>query len=380
MHSCFFKQSLMLTLLALAMVLVCQDARADDYETFCLLSVESPRRPKRVCFAAENMTVVTASDIEKMNARTVAEILENVTGVFTDWTRDFTSPSLIFMQGSDQHHVAVFVDGVRWNFLSSGAAETSPIPVDTIGRMEIIRGPASSSLNSALGGVINIITKKARYAEDLSGSARFSYGKGDSQDYRAQLKGRTGNLRYYLYGGRKDSDGVRDSRYYRNSSFYSKFYIPVSGNTDAVLTAGYSEPRMKLGDYFKADITSESVHRTFFTTASFNTSFSTDFQMSFSFHHFRQKAVIMNDVLGLGVKGEPGDPYSDSVYDDETTGGSGSLFWKKGINNVVFGADFDKGKLSHTFEAGPFLRAGVCRQHHPLIMTWIPGRYMSMIL
>ncbi len=123
------------------------------------------------------------------------------------------------------------------------------------------------------------------------------------------------------------------------------------------MTMGYSEPRMRLGDYYKADLASESVHRTFFTTASFSTSLSRDFRMGFSFHHFRQKAVLMHDILGLGIRGNPGDSYSDGVYDDKTTGGTGSLFWKKGMHDVVLGADFDKGRLCRTLEAGPYLRA-----------------------
>ncbi len=165
MHSSFFKKSLILSLFVLAMLLMCHNARADnsDSDISCDSLVESPtRKPKRLCFAAENITIITAEEIERMNARTIAEILDTVTGVFVNWNREYTGSSLIHIQGSEQHHVTVFIDGVRWNFLSSGAAETSPIPVDVIESMEIARGPSSSAWGSALGGTVYITNKEGK--------------------------------------------------------------------------------------------------------------------------------------------------------------------------------------------------------------------------
>lgn len=352
MCSYFYKQCLVLLFFVPLILLECQNAGAQDFAEPCPLSVVSATRyAKPMCFAAENISLITAEDIERMNARTVTEALDTVTGIFNVWNKDFTSTSMVHIQGSMQHHVPVFIDGVKWNFLSSKSAEISPIPVDIIDRIEIVKGPASSSWGSSLGGVINIITRKVKYAEEHRGSARLSYGEGNSQDYRFQLEGMIGNVRHYFYGGRQDSDGVRESRYYKNTSFYSKFYIPVSDNTDVRLTAGYSEPHMKVGDFPGWDFTSKWLHFTFFTTASLSTSLAKDFHLDFTLHHLRQKGIQMNDVLGL-----PGELYSEAVSDDETIGGSCSLFWKKDMHNIVFGTDFDRGKLSQSFKTGSFLQ------------------------
>ncbi|MBA4395604.1 MAG: TonB-dependent receptor, partial [Desulfobacca sp.] len=128
------------------------------------LVVSATRHPKPISQVAENITVVTAKEIEEMNAHTVAEVLNRIPGLFVVFSQgigSFGSTSLLQIQGSEERHVLVQVDGITWNFLNSGAAETNSIPVGIIERIEVIKGPASSAWGSALGGVVNIITKPA---------------------------------------------------------------------------------------------------------------------------------------------------------------------------------------------------------------------------
>ena len=206
------------------------------------LVVSATRSLKPISQVAENITVITAQDIENMNAHTVADVLNRVPGLFINYNQDFGAPSLLQIQGSEPRHVLVVVDGIKWNSLASGAAETNSIPVDIIERIEIIKGPASSSWGSALGGVINIITKAAGNTTQPSGSLSASYGERETQDYRAQVAGLTGPVGYYLYGGYQESDGFRASRNFDTYSLYSKFHIPVSSNVTTDFTLGYSEP------------------------------------------------------------------------------------------------------------------------------------------
>ena len=87
------------------------------------LVVSATRNPKPISQVAENMTVVTADQIEAMNAHTVAEVLNRVPGTFISFNQDFGAGSLFKMQGSNDRHVLVLVDGVSWNFLNSVAAD-----------------------------------------------------------------------------------------------------------------------------------------------------------------------------------------------------------------------------------------------------------------
>ncbi|MCP4690218.1 MAG: TonB-dependent receptor, partial [Desulfobacterales bacterium] len=167
------------------------------------LEAQAPTRVlKPLSQVAENITIITADDIERMNAHTLAEVLNRVPGLFINFGgADFGSPSLILMEGADERHAKILLDGIDFNHLSGGNALTLPIPVQIIDRIEIILGPASSAWGSSLGGVVSITTKKGSDADGRpKGLIQGSYGSGNSQDYRAEISGQD-RVGYYLYAG-----------------------------------------------------------------------------------------------------------------------------------------------------------------------------------
>lgn len=381
----FSKKVVLWLCFTLAMTSFCQAFAAPSDEEMEILRlfykekdlvVSSTRHPKPISQAAENITVVTAREIAEMNAHTVAEVLNRIPGIFINFGQgvgSFGSASLIYIQGSEERHVLVLMDGVAWNFLNSGAAETNSIPVGIIERIEIIKGPASSTWGSSLGGVINIITKPAGAAATPAGAVRASYGEKNTQDYRAEVSGRAGTVGYYLFAGRQDSDGLLPSRDFDNNSLYAKFHIPLAKDAAVGLSMGYSAPKNGLGDFPNADITSTGNNRTFFATASLDASLTGDLGLQVSFRRFQQKADLLNNTLGLGIAGPPGALFLDSIYDEETTGGSGKLVWTHGAHTAVVGADVDRGKLDQTIYAGPLLQTfgqPATSSTHPSIDRW----------
>ncbi|MDL2122369.1 MAG: TonB-dependent receptor [Deltaproteobacteria bacterium] len=365
MNRYFIKNGIYIFFFFLASVCFCPSVIAQAEEEIQILRlfykekdlVVSPTRyPKPISQVAKNITVITAKDIENMNAHTVADVLNRVSGILVNFNRDFGATSLIYVQSCKIKQVIVLLDGITWNYLNSGSAETNSIPVGIIERIEIIKGPVSSVWGSSLGGIINIITKSAGNEEKPAGSISASYGKSDSQDYRVQVASKAGSVGYYLFAGHQESDGLRDSRNFDNTSLYSKIKIPVSKDVNINFTAGYSEPQIELGDFPSGDITQTGDTRTFFGTASLDASLNKDFSLNFSVYHFKQKSVITSDSLGLGSAGSAGELYLDTSYDEETTGGSGKLVWRYGVHNAVLGVDFSSGKLDQTINAGSVLQ------------------------
>ncbi len=365
-HSRFSKKIIPLLCVGLTILCVSRTSSAQLEEEMKILRmfykekelVVSPtRHPKPISQVAENITVVTSREIEEMNAHTVAEVLNRIPGIFVNFNQDFGATALIHTQGSEQRHVLVLVDGVSWNFLNSGAAETNSIPVGIIERIEVIKGPASSSWGSSLGGVVNIITKQAGVAKRPSGSASGSYGEEQTQDYRAEVSGLAGPVGYYVFGGRQYSDGLLPSRNFDNHSLYSKFHIPLSKDMDIGLSMGYSEPEMGLGDFPSGDITQKGESRTFFYTGSFKASLNEEIALNASFYRFEQKFDLMNTALGLGMIGSPGELYLDTTCDEAKTGGSGKLVWTHGKHTAVLGMDVERGALDQTLHAGSFLQS-----------------------
>src|SRR5512147_749875 len=111
--------------------------------------VSATRSLTSISRVAENITVITASDIELMNAHTVAEVLNTVTGFGVELSG---GPGLIsagFIQGSESRHVTVMIDGVVLNFLGSNQADLGMIPVKNLRKIELVKGPASSAWGSA---------------------------------------------------------------------------------------------------------------------------------------------------------------------------------------------------------------------------------------
>ena len=154
------------------------------------LVVTSTRNAKSISHAAENITVVTAEEIERMNAHTVAEVLNRLPSMYISFFgRDFLSGSLTKTFGTNEAHTKVLLDGVPWNYVAAGRAETYGIPVGIIDRIEIIKGPASSSWGSSLAGVINIITKKGNVEKTIGGKVGGSYGKANSIDLKGEING-----------------------------------------------------------------------------------------------------------------------------------------------------------------------------------------------
>ncbi|MDY7031240.1 MAG: TonB-dependent receptor [Thermodesulfobacteriota bacterium] len=371
-----------LILFCFFMTILCGTTHAQSEEERSLLElyykdkdlvVTPTRHPKPISQVSENMTIITAEDIERMNAHTVAEVLNRVTGVFVNFSQDFGAPSLIYVQGSEQHHVLVLVDGIPWNFLNSGSAEINTIPIGIIDRIEVIKGPASSTWGSSLGGVVNIITKRAGNTTMPTGTVHASYGEEDTQDYRAEVSGSGGPVGYYLYTGYQSSDGLRPSRDFDNNSLYSKFHIPLSRDMSIGLSMGCSGPEIGFGDFPSEDISSRGDVRTSFGALSFDTSLTRDINFNMSFYAFQQEFVQMNHALGLGIVGETGELYLDNEYDEETVGARCKFTWEQGIHTTVLGVDFDRGELDQTNTAGTYLQslgAPETTRTHPDIKRW----------
>lgn len=364
-YSFFLKKGIFLFFFILSIVYQYQTASAQSEEEMKLLLmfyeekdlVVSPTRyPKSITQVAENITVVTSKEIEAMKAHSLSEILNRIPGFLVSFNQDFGAASLLFIQGSEERHVLVLVDGVAWNFLATGAAETNSIPVGIIERIEIIKGPASSAWGSALGGVVNVITKSTGTTKRPTGSIQASYGKGNTQDYRAQVSGRAGPVGYYLFAGLQDSDGLRSSRHFNSDNLYAKITLSLSEDTDLDLTLGYSNPHTGLGDFPSLDITSTGIVHNFFTTASIEISLPKEFSLCFSLYTLRQKADMRHDLLDLGFINTAEKFLLEDCADEKTTGGSTKLAWKKGRHTAVFGLDFDHGKLHKKTLAGQVLQ------------------------
>ena len=107
------------------------------------------------------ISVVTEEDFNKMGAKNIADVLSMQTGTNI---RDYGpegSLKNISIRGSSSEGVLVLIDGIRLNDNRAGGFNLSLIPLNNVEKIEIMRGGTSALYGAdAVGGIINIITKK----------------------------------------------------------------------------------------------------------------------------------------------------------------------------------------------------------------------------
>lgn len=129
----------------------------------------------------ESVQVVTQEKIRESGAKTVSDVLRTVSGVTVNAQSAANANESISMQGLSGDYVKVMIDGVAVAADIDGASPLFQIPVEDIERIEVLSGAESVLYGSdAMGGAINIITKKSKGGGKnllrFSGSASEDFG------------------------------------------------------------------------------------------------------------------------------------------------------------------------------------------------------------
>ncbi len=111
--------------------------------------------------ALSAITVIGRAEIEKSNVQDVVSLLDNVAGIQAVRNGGFGQSVSLFLRGNDAKHTLVLIDGVRVTDANSGDNSLNNLPLNSIERIEIIRGAKAAIYGSdAIAGVINIISRE----------------------------------------------------------------------------------------------------------------------------------------------------------------------------------------------------------------------------
>jgi len=103
---------------------------------------------------------ITAEQIQATNSRTVAEALSHAPGVWASTGRK--NEAQITLRGFNQTRILVLIDGVPYYETKYRKLDLNQLPTDNIAKIVVTKGAASVLYGAnAMGGVVNIITKKA---------------------------------------------------------------------------------------------------------------------------------------------------------------------------------------------------------------------------
>ncbi|OOF05096.1 TonB-dependent receptor domain-containing protein [Salinivibrio sp. MA607] len=117
----------------------------------------------------QSATILTRQDIARLQARSLVDVLRTVPSIEIAQSGGRGQLASIFMRGTESDHSLVLIDGVRMASSITGSVDFNQIPVNSIERIEVIRGARATLYgSSAIGGVINIITKTDKERANVS--------------------------------------------------------------------------------------------------------------------------------------------------------------------------------------------------------------------
>ncbi len=176
--------------------------------------VSAGRVEQRLSDVPANVTVITREEIKQSPARSVDDLLRQIPGfsLFRRSSSLVTHPTTqgVSLRGigpSGVSRTLVLLDGVPLNDPFGGWVYWSKVPLESIERIEVTRGGGSGVWgNYALGGVINIITRRP---EAGVAQAKLDVGTRDTVDADLLVSHVAGPWGVSLEGNYFDTDGYK---------------------------------------------------------------------------------------------------------------------------------------------------------------------------
>ncbi|MBU3932749.1 MAG: TonB-dependent receptor plug domain-containing protein, partial [Proteobacteria bacterium] len=160
-----------------------------------------------------HVSVITEDEIKKSGATTVVELLDKLEGIYVRSYSGNPAQSIIDMRGFGGENpfgkTLIMLDGRRMNRPDMSGINWLQVPINMIERIEVVRGPGSVLYgDAAIGGVVNIITKKGEGPPKFNAS--FLAGSYGLHNERIGVSGAADKWSYALTGENNFSFGYRD--------------------------------------------------------------------------------------------------------------------------------------------------------------------------
>lgn len=158
-------------------------------------------------------SVITAQQIQNMGARNLAEVLTRVPGLHMSRSAFLYGPKFVFrgITSAVAPQTLILVDGISLKSAFDGDSNNiwGEYPIQSIARIEVLRGPGSALYGAdAFSGVINIITKK--YDDIESAKVGVSVGSFDTHNAWVNVGFEMGGWKSALSIEHMASDGHKE--------------------------------------------------------------------------------------------------------------------------------------------------------------------------
>ncbi|MCP5459655.1 MAG: TonB-dependent receptor [Gammaproteobacteria bacterium] len=185
-----------------------------------------------------SITVITAEELQQQQTRLVSDILQEVPGVSVSRLGPTGSLTQVRIRGAEANQTLVIIDGVEVNDPATGSEfDFAHLLATDVERIEVLRGPQSALWGSdALGGVVNIITKRGQ--GPFKGWASLEGGSFGTWEAQGNASGSGERYNYSLSAAHYASDGIsaapggsENDGYSNNTYFFKGGITPVENLT-----------------------------------------------------------------------------------------------------------------------------------------------------
>ena len=136
--------------------------------------------------------------------------------------------------------IRVLRDGLPLT-LPDGQTPVDYLDLESVGRVEVMRGSASSLYGNAGGGVVDIRTSDP-LPVPVSGEARLWTGSFGTRRFVAKTGGTAGGFSYQGNGARTESDGYREYSRQRTTNGFARVSLDALGGSYAIDWLGLTTP------------------------------------------------------------------------------------------------------------------------------------------
>ena len=179
-----------------------------------------------------NVTLITKEEIQESNAQNVVDVLRDKADVMVRDVYGTGKTVSVDIRGFGETgplNTLVLVDGRRVNEIDLSGVDWSQIPLDQVERIEIVRGAGSVLYgDNAVGGVVNIITKKPE--KPFSANAEAVGGSYGYNRESASVSGKWGPLSAILNASHNSTQGYRDNGFLRAQDVGGKLIYDLNEN------------------------------------------------------------------------------------------------------------------------------------------------------
>ncbi len=208
MSKIFPKIPLSLTIIFATISTISYAETKEPTATLSPLVMTATRTPTKTSNLIAETTVVNSADLENYQGKTVLDVIKNQADISIKQNGGMGTVSNFYLRGYDNKHILILIDGIRYSSVSTGQPALNLLPTSQIERIEILKGASGASIYGAdaMGGVIQIFTKKGQQTNAFSASIGAGTNKHYSYGATANFANESTNL--LLSANHNQTEGI----------------------------------------------------------------------------------------------------------------------------------------------------------------------------